>query len=197
MARTVSVAVERPEAQNARSLFVVVGEARQVDFQFSTPSHENAAAESKALFPVEDMLKQLESLSAILISSGLDREAAVMREVHQISTTPTAFGGLGLSAGHGTSSHDESELLFLVSAHLESLNSRERAQEPTAPLPARPDGRRGMTLSEKIFAAHDVDGRGEVKPGDIIRVDVDWILASELSWAVRSKVQPHDEEHIS
>ena len=41
-----------------------------------------------------------------------------------------------------------------------------------------------MTLSEKIFAAHDIERKGEVKPGDMIRVDVDWIIASELSWSV-------------
>jgi hypothetical protein len=41
-----------------------------------------------------------------------------------------------------------------------------------------------MTLAEKVYAAHDIDQKGEVKPGDVIRVDVDWILASELSWKV-------------
>jgi homoaconitase/3-isopropylmalate dehydratase large subunit len=40
-----------------------------------------------------------------------------------------------------------------------------------------------MTLAEKIFAAHDVRGTGHVKPGDVIRLDVDWVLASELSWS--------------
>ena len=39
-----------------------------------------------------------------------------------------------------------------------------------------------MTLAEKIFAAHDVARRGEVQPGDVIRLDVDWVIASELSW---------------
>ena len=39
-----------------------------------------------------------------------------------------------------------------------------------------------MTLAEKIFAAHDVARRGEVRPGDVIRLDVDWVIASELSW---------------
>lgn len=43
-----------------------------------------------------------------------------------------------------------------------------------------------MTLSEKIFAAHDIEQRGELKPGDMIRVDVDWIMASEISWSVSS-----------
>ena len=41
-----------------------------------------------------------------------------------------------------------------------------------------------MTLSEKIFAAHDVERRGVLTPGDMVRVDVDFIMASEISWAV-------------
>lgn len=41
-----------------------------------------------------------------------------------------------------------------------------------------------MTLTEKIFAMHDLDQRGSIKPDDMIRVDVDWVMASELSWGV-------------
>lgn len=47
-----------------------------------------------------------------------------------------------------------------------------------------------MTLSEKIFAAHDIERRGELKPGDMIRVDVDWVMASELSWSVSDVCSP-------
>jgi len=44
-----------------------------------------------------------------------------------------------------------------------------------------------MTLAQKIFAQHVI---GEMpsyglKAGDVVRVGVDWILASELSWSVR------------
>ena len=79
---------------------------------------------------------------------------------------------------------DEKSILFLVSAYLESLNSQDRAKSVPPPLLSRPAGRRGMTLSEKIFAAHDVERRGILKAGNMIRVDVDFILASELSWTV-------------
>jgi hypothetical protein len=41
-----------------------------------------------------------------------------------------------------------------------------------------------MTMTEKILAMHDVSRRGFVRPGDIIQVDVDWVIASELSWKV-------------
>ncbi len=54
---------------------------------------------------------------------------------------------------------------------------------PLPDLNERPKGRRGMTVAEKILAAHDISHKGEVKPGDVIRLDVDWVIASELSWA--------------
>ena len=78
----------------------------------------------------------------------------------------------------------DSEVLFLVSAWLEALNSADRSKAPANHLPSRPEGRRPLTLSEKIFAAHDIDRKGEVKPGDVVRVNIDWIMASELSWKV-------------
>lgn len=83
-----------------------------------------------------------------------------------------------------TNGDQESEILFLVSAWLEALNSADRAKSPPVPLSLRPPGRRGMTLSEKIFAFHDIDRKGSVAPGELIRVDVDWVIASEASWSV-------------
>lgn len=82
------------------------------------------------------------------------------------------------------SEKNEMEVISFVEAYLEALNSQDRYQTELKPLDARPSGRRGMTLTEKIFAAHDVERKGEVKPGDVIRVDVDWVIASELSWGV-------------
>jgi homoaconitase/3-isopropylmalate dehydratase large subunit len=43
-----------------------------------------------------------------------------------------------------------------------------------------------MTMAEKIFSMHDVSRRGFVRPGDIIQVEVDWILASEITWKVKN-----------
>lgn len=107
-----------------------------------------------------------------------------MMDVFSLSTLPIDFGGLGYSLDAELGAKEEAEVLFLVSAWLESLNSADRSKSPATPLLGRPKGRRGMTLSEKIFAAHDIARTGEVKPGDVVRVDVDWIMASELSWAV-------------
>jgi hypothetical protein len=41
-----------------------------------------------------------------------------------------------------------------------------------------------MNVAEKIFAIHDVDQKGHVKAGDMIRVSIDWVMASEASWSV-------------
>jgi len=94
------------------------------------------------------------------------------------------FGGLGYSNGIPLDDQQEDEVLFLVSAWLEALNSADRSKSLPTPLTSRPAGRRGMTLSEKIFAAHDIEQNGFVTPGDVARVSVDWIMASELSWGV-------------
>ncbi|KAI3327942.1 aconitase iron-sulfur domain-containing protein [Xylariaceae sp. AK1471] len=77
----------------------------------------------------------------------------------------------------------EAQILFLLSAYLEAVKSAERSRHAPRPLSERPRGRRAMTMAEKIFAAHDISRKGWVKAGEVIQVDVDWILASELAWA--------------
>lgn len=136
--------------------------------------------------PSQSLLAQLQSISDILRSGGLSAEAETLKNVYSLALLETDFGGLGYGLEVGLTPEEEAEILFLVSAWLESLNSADRSKSPIEHLLARPEGRRAMTLSEKIFAAHDIERRGQVKPGDAIRVDVDWIMASELSWSVRN-----------
>lgn len=148
----------------------------------------------------DSFFEQTKVLASLLSASGRSLEAGALLDVCELGITSTDFGGLGLHEdSKDLSEQDFAELLFLVSAHLEALNSAERASDPVKLLSHRPPGRRGMTLSEKIFAAHDVSRKGEVKPGDVIRVDVDWVMASELSWKVshifcslqfRSRIKP-------
>jgi homoaconitase/3-isopropylmalate dehydratase large subunit len=108
-------------------------------------------------------------------------------EAHQHCRTGADFGGLGFASDHAFDAEEIAEVLFFISAYLEALNYQDRSISAPAPLQSRPTGRRGMTLAEKIFAAHDVSHRGEVKPGDVIRLDVDWVIASELSWSGMEK----------
>lgn len=133
-----------------------------------------------------DFLNYLDSVASALDSSSQTREAEAIRDAITHCTTSSDFGGLGLKTDATLNEKDEGEVLLLVSAYLDALNSQDRYESKVAPLDARPQGRRGMTVTEKIFAAHDVERAGEVKPGDVIRVDVDWIIASDLSWGVGS-----------
>jgi homoaconitase/3-isopropylmalate dehydratase large subunit len=102
--------------------------------------------------------------------------------VIKLCTRSSDHGGLGLDLSTQLSESQQREVYFLISAWLEALNSADRFKEDLTPLSARPPGRRGMTLTEKIFAMHDVQRRGDVSPGMTISVSVDWILASDASW---------------
>ncbi|KIW00367.1 uncharacterized protein PV09_08079 [Verruconis gallopava] len=138
--------------------------------------------------PLEgNILDQIQSLSHHLKLEGHYREADALLEVYQHSVTLKDFGGLGFSSDHELDNSETAEVLFYVSAHLEALNYQDSKADPLPDLQERPPGRRGMTVAEKILAAHDVSRRGEVKPGDVIRLEVDWIIASELSWAGMEK----------
>lgn len=130
------------------------------------------------------LLGALKVIIEYLQSNGHERESNALISVLDICDQPAELGGLGLSDTAVISPEQTSEILFLVSAWLEALNSADRAKARPIPLAERPQGRRGMTLSEKIFALHDVEQRGFVVPGQLIRVDVDWVIASEASWAV-------------
>lgn len=120
----------------------------------------------------------------VLQGAGYARESGAFSDVISICLLPTDMGGLGQSPNAQLSEKHEEEILFLISAWLESLNSEDRSKSFIPPLMSRPPQRRAMTLTEKIFAMHDVERKGSVQPGDMVRVDVDWVIASEASWAV-------------
>ncbi|KEY82104.1 aconitase [Aspergillus fumigatus] len=129
-----------------------------------------------ASIPRRDLTEILQNLRHV-------RESSALADVLRVCIQPHDLGGLGLDDASDLAAQQESEVLFLVSAWLEALNSEDRARSMPAPVASRPPGRRGMTLSEKIFAWHEVAYRSRVAPGDLIRVDVDWVIASEASWA--------------
>jgi hypothetical protein len=85
---------------------------------------------------------------------------------------------------------DIANMSFLVDAWLESLNSAARVSRLPEPIKERRMNRRLMTLTEKIFAHHasSVPTSAGVRPGDLLRVAVDWIIASEVSWSVGTGV---------
>ncbi|KAJ5097845.1 hypothetical protein N7532_004846 [Penicillium argentinense] len=130
-----------------------------------------------------NLIRNLSTVGERLRQIGKCREANAITDVLEICRQPRDLGGLGISEEESSATDQESEILFLVSAWLEALNSADYAKSPPTPLADRPAGRRGMTMSEKIFAMHDMAQRGFVAPGDLIRIHVDWVIASEASWA--------------
>lgn len=146
-------------------------------------THQNqrsSAGQDRTVHP----LQHVENISKHLQDVGYPRESNTFVDVLSLCTLSPDMGGLGLSADTELNKEQEAEIEFLISAWLESLNSADRSKSPVPPLPSRPLGRRGMTLTEKIFAMHDIKRKGYVVPGEMICVDVDWIMASEASWAV-------------
>ena len=197
MASDIAICREDESCPSTTQLLAHLQEIRKINFVSSSDSsgtfgtllyshHQQELLTNLApSLPAQSLMNQLQSLSRILSSAKFTREAQTLIDIHALCLLATDFGGLGHASDEDLDPKEEAEILFLVTAWLESLNSEERSKSPTQPLLSRPEGRRGMTLSEKIFAAHDIDRRGEVKPGDVVRVDVDWIMASELSWFVR------------
>ncbi|EED15868.1 aconitase, mitochondrial, putative [Talaromyces stipitatus ATCC 10500] len=113
----------------------------------------------------------------------LDSLADAYSEVVHRCTSHTDFGGYGFDQDSTELSvEQEGEIVFLCSAYLEAVKSAARARCGPAVQSFRPRGRPGMTMTEKILAMHDVSRKGFVRPGDIIQVDVDWVIASELAW---------------
>ncbi|PYI32536.1 aconitase family protein [Aspergillus indologenus CBS 114.80] len=118
----------------------------------------------------------LTHLAAELDASGRSADASTLRYVHDLCYTETERGGLEFPETPG--------LQDLLEAWLESLNSVERTRGLPSPLSVRASSTRPMTLAEKILAHHafSLPSAEGLKGGDFIRVTVDWIIASELSW---------------
>lgn len=122
---------------------------------------------------------------------GKALEADTLRHVLDLSKSDHELGGLGLQTAFVSKSWclstDEVEkILFLVEAWLEALNASERSHQLKDPVLGPVKGRRPMTVAEKIFTHHAtrIPNSQGLAPGDFIRVTVDWVIASELSWVV-------------
>ncbi|KIV79205.1 hypothetical protein PV11_06776 [Exophiala sideris] len=111
-------------------------------------------------------------------------EAEALQQVYDKVVDSPNFGGLGLSEVAKATAHQYAEALFLVEAWLNAITSRERARDYLSFLGSPAPGTRPMTLAEKIFAQHVIGEKPVhgLRAGDVVRVGVDWILASELSW---------------
>ena len=126
-----------------------------------------------------------------LVSSSLrriskQREAGAIGQVLEKAVDKKAFGGLGLSRSGPATSSDYDEVLFLTEAWLESLNSQDKEANQFTTIDVRSEKTKPMNLAQKMFAHHTIGGcliEG-LAIGEVVRVGVDWIIASELSWSV-------------
>lgn len=138
----------------------------------------------------QSSLDALEKLIQTLATQNREREADAIRIARDQCLESKTHGGLGLdlastnpAAGSGDN-HDA--ILFQVEVWLEALNSEDRAGCLRPSITSKPASRRPLTLSEKIIAHHAVTALPVLGPtiGDTVRVCVDWVISSELAWAV-------------
>ncbi|EHK47694.1 hypothetical protein TRIATDRAFT_44417 [Trichoderma atroviride IMI 206040] len=126
----------------------------------------------------------LGNISLVLSEQGALRESQIFSQISEISLTSPNHGGLGLKIDEEATQDDIHEISFLISAWLEALNSDDRKKHVGQSIQqVAPKDRPPMTVTEKIFAMHAIDSKGYVRTGETIRVSLDWIMASEASWA--------------
>ena len=128
----------------------------------------------------------LETLSSSLRQIHKDGEAEALVRVVEQCLEEKSLGGLGLSSTEPLTDVIREMILLQTEAWLLALNSAENSRSWSKPLTSKPPNRRPMTLAQKIFAHHAI---GDIRPeglkvGDVIRVGVDWIVSSEISWVV-------------
>lgn len=164
-------------------LLNLLKQRRQLDVSY-LPSH------LKNDLSVDQCLQQLaEALGA----RNYNAEAESIRAVHDLVIDSPNFGGLGIEQALQLTNEQYDEVLFLADSWLEALNSADRAPLALEPRSQRLLETRPMTLAQKIFAQHVIGGcpAEGLRVGDVVRVSVDWILASELSWGAMHSV--HEE----
>ncbi|KAJ2704390.1 hypothetical protein FB645_003313 [Coemansia sp. IMI 203386] len=120
-------------------------------------------------------------------SLNMEREANIIELAVRRVLDSDELNGWGIRTkdlgGSASTTEIGDAVVRAVTPYAEGLNVEDR----TAPVPLlleRPAARRGMTFCEKIIAHHAVGltAPGDVKPGDMVCVSVDWTIASELTW---------------
>ncbi|SMR53518.1 unnamed protein product [Zymoseptoria tritici ST99CH_1A5] len=134
------------------------------------------------------IIEFLDQLRINIERHGRSTEAQALGHVIVLCNTEKDLGGLGIHHQSWPAVNDATleELDFLVNAWLLAAKTRklhydQQHEDGGAPIKRETDA---MTLAQKILAhhAHSVPRASGVRPGDFLRVSVDWIIASELSW---------------
>ncbi|RDW83768.1 aconitase family protein [Aspergillus mulundensis] len=130
----------------------------------------------------------LTNLCAALEAIGRHAEKSSLQHVLDLCITPTDRGGLAIisndSSGWPSEPTQLQSVQSLIEAWLEALNATESAAQLPAPLPAKTPNTWPMTLAEKILVQHafSLPSPQGVRVGELMRLSVDWVIASELSW---------------
>jgi hypothetical protein len=127
--------------------------------------------------------------SDALRSISKTSEAEALDDAREKIIDSKNFGGLGLRGVTSPSQEQRDEALFLIESWLEAITSREKSVNYLSCRTSSTPGVRPMTAAQKIFAQHVIGEkpRHGLAAGDVVRVGVDWILSSELSWGVCMK----------
>ncbi|KAJ1940725.1 hypothetical protein FBU59_003723, partial [Linderina macrospora] len=120
-------------------------------------------------------------------SFGMEREANIIELAVRRVLDDDQLNGWNIRSkdlgGNASTAEIGDAVVRAVTSYAEGLNVEDRAVARPLLL-ERPAGRRGMTLCEKIIAHHAIGltAPGDVKPGDMVCVGVDWTIASEITW---------------
>lgn len=128
---------------------------------------------------VEQLIQSLRS------SAPADADALTLA-LEKITDSPS-YGGLGIDASNTPTNENYEDVLFLISAYFTALNNSQQTYQAT--IPQRKPQTHPMTLTQKIFAAHSLSELPEtgLHTGSVVRVGLDWVLASELSWSAMAR----------
>lgn len=134
----------------------------------------------------DDCVLALNHIKSLLTDSGYAREALAIDNALDHCLASKDDGGLGFSLNDTTTETIQEAMLFQVDIWLEALNSEDRTRHLPKGLLNVPPGRRPMTLTEKILVHHSIDPLAVGGPvvGEVLRISVDWVVTSELAWAV-------------
>lgn len=131
----------------------------------------------------------IRAITSALFAIGRPREGETLDHVLYLCSEDRELGGYSISSTQPLTDSDREKVAFLVDSWLyatsqEAANPVARTSSVTSIQMRQP-----MTLSEKIFAHHMLPANSStgIKSGDVIRVSVDWVLASEVSWMVSYK----------
>lgn len=156
-------------------------------------SRELSEASNKTFDDKGSLANVFQSINDALSKHERTTEVEALHSAYEKITEKREYGGLAIDADQTNLDPVSFEaVLFQVEAYLTALNKKE-ASRPSLPVISTPiPGTKPMTLAEKIFAHHAVGEfpQGGLSAGDVIRVGIDWVLASELSWNVSNSLGP-------